>query len=159
MTETAAVSEWLASGGSLDAPAVPATSPAADTVLPAVLRSPAIEADSRVPAVSVEDGYSRALLDNLVATYQDLLTRQANVQVELATAKAAFRYRYAVMYPARLAKKASGPNRPVILMSALMAGLLAGLLGALMAELRSKQLLSPAAFIAHLSEGAPQGQA
>ncbi len=159
MAETATVSEWLASGGSLDAPAAPATSTAAEAVIPAVLRSPAMEAEARVPAASVEDGYSRALLDNLVATYQDLLTRQANAQVELATAKAAFRYRYSVMYPARLAKKASGPNRPVILMGALMAGLLAGLLRALMAELKAKQLLSPAALMAHLSEGAPQGQA
>lgn len=149
--ESVAVDEFMRAGGRLEAaPAATASAPVA------AVSDPVATPPAPAAVAGVEDGYSRALLDNLIAVYQDLLTRQANAQVELETAKAAFRYRYSVIYPARLAKKATGPNRPLILTGALMAGLMAGLLQAVFAELRARSLLSPAALLDHLGARRPE---
>jgi uncharacterized protein involved in exopolysaccharide biosynthesis len=84
------------------------------------------------------------LLKSLIASYQELLDRLANAQVELKTAKAAFTYRYSVTEPTRLPKKPDSPNVAVLVIGALVAGLLAGVFSALFAELRAKALMSPA---------------
>lgn len=89
--------------------------------------------------------YQRAMLKSLMANYQDLQSRLANVQVELQTAKAAFPYRYSVTAPARVPKKPDSPNALLIVIGALVAGCAAGIVSAVLSDLRSRSLTSPAA--------------
>lgn len=81
--------------------------------------------------------YARSLLESSIATYQDLLERLQNTRVELETARAASGYRYTVVSPARMPKKADGPNTVLIVMGALLAGLGAGVMRAVFAEWRA----------------------
>jgi len=139
------LADRLSASDSLTATAAePQVSPAAAAVLIGQARAGQEEEPDEVV-------YSRAVLKNSVETYQDILTRLANAQIELETAKAAVGYRYAVSDPARVPKKAIAPNVPFIMAGALLAGLLAGLVRALFSELRARALLSPSALVRHLS--------
>lgn len=158
--EAQLVAQYVASGGRLDrlstsgagaANAADADAAVSSSLTDAVLARQARAGDEDPDAVV----YARSLLKSSVETYQDILTRLANAQIELETAKAAFGYRYAVSDPARLPKKASAPNVPFIVVGALLAGLFAGVVRALFNELRARALLSPSALVRHLSMTAP----
>lgn len=98
-------------------------------------------------AAEVEDDaleYQRSLLKSVILSYQELLDRLANAQVELKTAQAAFHYRYTVTEPTRVPKKPDSPNVAMLVIGALVAGLAAGVFIALFAELRAQALMSPA---------------
>jgi hypothetical protein len=81
--------------------------------------------------------YARSLLESSIETYQDLLGRLQNTRIELETARASFGYRYTVVSPARVPRKADGPNVVLMVMGALLAGLGAGVARALFAEWRA----------------------
>jgi len=81
--------------------------------------------------------YARSLFESSIETYQDLLGRLQNTRIELETARASFGYRYTVVSPARVPRKADGPNVVLIVMGALLAGLGAGVMRALFAEWRA----------------------
>lgn len=81
--------------------------------------------------------YARSLLESSIETYQDLLGRLQNTRIELETARASFGYHYTVVSPARVPRKADGPNVVLIVMGALLAGLGAGVMRALFAEWRA----------------------
>lgn len=96
--------------------------------------------------------YARTLFKGSLDSYQELIARLGDVQIELETAKASFGARYAVVKPARLPKRASSPNVPLVVLGAVFAGLLAGVLGALFTELRDLSLLSPVALVRHIAD-------
>ena len=150
--ETRLLADYSARGGnpSRVAEAGPAAAPAAQAAPPA-----RAEADF-LPASSKEEEddatvYARSLFKGSLATYQDVIERLRNVEIELATAEASFSYRYTITSPARLPKKADSPNVPLILVGAFVTGLMAGVVRALFRELSARSLLSPAALLAHLS--------
>jgi uncharacterized protein involved in exopolysaccharide biosynthesis len=95
--------------------------------------------------------YARALLKGSLETYQDLTARIENAQIELQTAEVAFHYRYSVVSPARLPRKADAPNVALMLVGAFVAGLLAGFVRAVLVDLRARALLSPSALVAYLT--------
>jgi uncharacterized protein involved in exopolysaccharide biosynthesis len=83
------------------------------------------DAGVNVTRILEEDGatlYSRSLLKSSIAAYQDLLERLGNTRLELETAKAAFDFKYTVIVPARLPKKADSPNGLVLMVAAMVAG-------------------------------------
>lgn len=94
------------------------------TVVP--VAAPRSDAGVNVTRILEEDGvtlYSRSLLKSSIAAYQDLLERLGNTRLELETAKAAFDFKYTVIVPARLPKKADSPNGLVLMVAAIVAGL------------------------------------
>ena len=167
--EARVLADYFARGGNPDLSAgmEPAAEPVRDTPAPAPVD---IAAPRRadltplaVPAMaSHEDDsveFARALYKGSVDSYQELVGRLGDVQLELETAKASFGHRYTVIQPARLPKRANSPNVLLILIGALLAGLLAGVLRAVFSELRALSLLSPAALAGHLSSQGPDAVA
>lgn len=120
----------------------------------AAARPMAAESDGPAALKDLEDDatvYARSLFKGSIETYQDLLARLKNTQIELETAEVAFRYRYAITKPAQLPKKADSPNVPMIVIGSLVAGLVAGVVRAIFKELQSLSLLSPSALGLYLS--------
>lgn len=92
------------------------------------------------PVRSREDSpqlaYAREQLRIASDTYQDIILRIDAARIELDTARAAFKYRYSVVNPAKLPKKPDKPNVPMLIFSGLMGGLLVAVLAALLADIR-----------------------
>lgn len=91
--------------------------------------APRSDAGVNLTRIVEEDGvtlYSRSLLKSSIAAYQDLLERLGNTRLELETAKAAFGFKYTVVVPARLPKKADSPNGIVLIVAAIVAGVALG---------------------------------
>lgn len=155
--EAQLLEQYLAAGGRLGPLSRPGQDPAVAAADPERAANQPLVWLERAAREEEDDAlaYSRSILKNSVDTYQDILIRLANVQIELETAKAAFGYRYSVIDPARLPKKATAPNRALIVVGALLAGLFAGLLRALFNELGAQELLAPSALRRHLSVWAP----
>jgi len=96
-------------------------------------------------------GYARSLLRISVDSYEDLTSRLGNTRIELATAKAAFAYRYQLTQPPRRPRKPDAPKVPFIVAGGLLGGLLAGALAAVFLEARRNDLLSWTALAGRLS--------
>jgi uncharacterized protein involved in exopolysaccharide biosynthesis len=149
--ENRLLADYAAQGGSLDRLASISSEAArlAQTV------RPTLAAPNARPALKEEEDdatvYARSLFKGSLATYQDLLERLRNVEIELQTAEVSFGYRYTITSPARLPKKADSPNVPVIVIGALVTGALAGAIRAIFKSLQAQSLLSPSALMAHLS--------
>jgi hypothetical protein len=75
------------------------------------------------------------------AHYQNMVQRVASAQSELDSARAAFKYRYNVVWPPQLPKRPLSPNRTKILGAGALASLLLALLIVAVADLRSGRLL------------------
>lgn len=73
--------------------------------------------------------------------YNALLDRIESARIELDTARAAFKYRYSVIRPPQVPKKAVKPNAPMVMIASVIAGLFLGVLAAVAADLRSGLLL------------------
>jgi polysaccharide biosynthesis transport protein len=143
------MADYTARGGRAGEIAQPALA-AAGQAAPAAA---AVDA-APVEPKDVEDDattYARSLFKGSLETYQDIMDRLRNVEIELATAEVAFGYRYTVTSPALLPKKPDSPNVVLIVVGALLAGAMAGAVRALFKELESRALLSPAALMAHLT--------
>jgi hypothetical protein len=69
--------------------------------------------------------YARSRLKIAVSKYEDLLERMDGARIELDTARAAFKYRYGVLTPAKVPKGPSHPKVPLLLGGGLVAALLA----------------------------------
>jgi uncharacterized protein involved in exopolysaccharide biosynthesis len=67
--------------------------------------------------------YPREQLKMGIKKYQELLDRIEAARIELDTARAAFKYRYSIVRPAQVPKKATKPNVPLTLAGGLLAGL------------------------------------
>lgn len=117
------------------------------------------EEDARKAAGRDEDdeptAFARALFKGSLETYQELLERLRNVQVELKTAEAAFGYRYSITSPARVPRTPTSPNVPLIIIGALLAGVIAGVARAVFKQLQDSSLLTAAALAAHLTTPTP----
>ena len=125
-----------------------------------VSAAPAAVSSTRQTAAEEDEAvaYERSLLKSSLESYQDIVARIGDVQIELETAETAFGYRYSVVTPARLPKRASAPNVPMIVIGALLTGVLAGMTRAVFNELRAQSLLSFAALSRHLNPPSPVAQ-
>ena len=62
-------------------------------------------------------------------------------QIDLETAQAAFKYRYSVLTPAQLPKRAASPNVPAVLLVTFIAAVLGAIGAAVGVDLRSRRLV------------------
>jgi hypothetical protein len=85
--------------------------------------------------------YARGQLRDAMDKYAALRTQIQTAQIDLETAKAAFKYRYTVVTPAHLPKTPTVPNVPLVTLAALIAAALCALLFAVLADLRGRKLL------------------
>jgi hypothetical protein len=98
----------------------------------------------RAPAIlSARDTeeYSQSRLRIATNKYEELLDRIDAARIELDTARAAFKYRYSVIDPAQVPKKALKPNPVVLILGGVMGGLMLALFCAIAADLRGRRLL------------------
>ena len=93
----------------------------------------AIEPGSKVEP---DEEYARQRMNAVVGRYNTLLERVAGAQMELDAARAAFKYRYVVIEPARPPKNPARPNAIKLFALALAGALGAGFLAAVLAEAR-----------------------
>ena len=82
----------------------------------------------------------RERLDVLLRKHDSLQERIDGAQIELDTARAAFKYRYSVVKPAVLPKKASKPNPVLFAVGGLLGGLLLAFLACVGADLRGGKI-------------------
>ncbi len=95
------------------------------------------------PGQDVAGEYARTRVRFAMEKYDNLLERIDSAQIELDTARAAFKYRYSVVRPPIFPKRPSKPKVPVFVAGALFAALTFGLAAAVLADLRSGRLLEP----------------
>jgi hypothetical protein len=86
-------------------------------------------------------GYAGSQLQFASLQYALMRERIANTRLDLDTARAAFRHRYAVITPAEIPKGPIKPNALLVMLAAAFAGVFLGIFGAVITDLRSGVLL------------------
>jgi hypothetical protein len=85
--------------------------------------------------------YARGRLRDAMERYGALRSQIQAGQIDLETAEAAFKYRYAVVTPAQVPKRPTSPNVLLVTLAAILGGLLIGLLVAVLADVHSGRLI------------------
>jgi hypothetical protein len=85
--------------------------------------------------------FARSRLHFAIEEYQALQQQIQATRIDLDTAQAAFKYRYAVVVPAEIPKGPIKPKAPMVIISALIGGLLIGLFTAIVMDLRRGKIL------------------
>ena len=85
--------------------------------------------------------YARGQLRDAMEKYAAMRAQIQTAQIDLETAKAAFKYRYTVVTPAHLPKSPTVPNVPLVTLAGLVAAMLCSLLIAVLADLRKGRVL------------------
>jgi hypothetical protein len=119
---------------------IPASTPvtAPTRELPAeVLRLDQELRDDKDPAII----HARGQLRDAMEKYAALCEKVQAAQIDLETAEAAFKYRYSVLTPAKVPRRAVKPTVPLVLLAALVAGVLGGVLIALIADVQAGRLV------------------
>ena len=93
------------------------------------------------PGPDVEGEYSRTRLRFAMEKYDVLLDRINSARIELDTARAAFKYRYSIVRPPQLPKRAEKPKVPLVLAAGVMAAIAFSIVAAALADLRSGRVL------------------
>jgi uncharacterized protein involved in exopolysaccharide biosynthesis len=103
--------------GEADLAAAAATSP-----------EPVLRRDFRTASARPEDDDDaetlRMQVNLTIQKYNSIVDRVEAARIELDTSRAAFKYRYSVMRPAEVPKKAARPNVPLTLVSGLLLGVI-----------------------------------
>jgi len=92
----------------------------------------------------VEDAsleYARTELRYAVQQYAGMREKIAAARIDLDTARAAFKYRYAVVAPAQVPRAPIQPRVPLVMAAAVLGGLLLGVFSTAVADLRSGVVL------------------
>jgi uncharacterized protein involved in exopolysaccharide biosynthesis len=85
--------------------------------------------------------YARGQLRDAMDKYAALRNLIQTGQIDLETAKAAFKYRYSVVTPAHLPRSPTKPNVPVVILAAFIAAFLCSILLAILADVRAGRVL------------------
>ncbi len=107
-----------------------------DEAAAAVAPEPVAPRDDSPELVSV-----RARLLAAVQKYEDLRDRIDSARLEINTARAAFKYRYAIVAPAEIPKKPLKPSIPLIVLGGLVLGLLSAFAAAAAKDFASNRFL------------------
>lgn len=119
-------------------PAAPALAFATPPQLPTeILRLDQDLREDRDPATV----YARGQLRDAMDKYAALRAQVQVAQIDLETAQAAFKYRYSVLSPAKLPKRPTKPNVPLVLVATVLAAIFASILAAVVADLRGGRVL------------------
>ncbi len=89
----------------------------------------------------VQGEYSRTRLRFAMEKYDTLLDRLNSARIELDTARAAFKYRYAIVRPPQLPKRPVKPKVPVLVGGGMLAATVLAVIAAVLADLRSGRIL------------------
>lgn len=87
--------------------------------------------------------YARTRLRFAMEKYDVLLERIESARIELDTARAAFKYRYAIIRPPTFPRRPEKPKVPLVLAAGLIAAVGLGTLAAALADLWSGKILEP----------------
>ena len=119
--------------------------PAQAPGLEASLARATLERLSQRPAVdSIEDPqvtYARSQLKIATSDYEDLLGRLEGARIELETARAAFKYRYNVIMPARVPNRSMKPNVPVMILAGAIGAMVLAVFAATTLDFLSGRML------------------
>jgi len=85
--------------------------------------------------------YTQTRLQIASRKYEELLDRIDGARIELDTARAAFKYRYSVINPAQVPKKADKPKPLMLLIAGLLGGVVLALFCSVAADLRSRRVV------------------
>ncbi len=85
--------------------------------------------------------YARGQLREAMTNYATLRTHIQTAQIDLDTAKAAFKYRYSVVQPAHLPRKPVKPKAPLVIFAGVLAAAAVSLVLAVIADLRRGRLV------------------
>ncbi len=85
--------------------------------------------------------YARGRLRDAMEKNAALAAQIQTTQIDLETAEAAFKYRYAIVMPAHVPRKPVKPNVPLLSFAAVLAGLLIAMFLAVVADLRTGRLV------------------
>ncbi len=113
--EEAAIRARLVAAGGTDG-AVAASTTREISVEPTFARE-ALESIARLKADTAESPevtVAKSRLKIATTAYEDMLDRLEGAKIEMETARAAFKYRYSVITPARIPKKADKPKIPLL---------------------------------------------
>jgi len=92
---------------------------------------------------SPEEISKQTMLHQALSKYTALLDRIDSAKIEMDTARAAFKYRYSVFWPARIPNNPAKPKVPMVLGAGLIAGLLLALFASTAADVISRRVLEP----------------
>lgn len=101
----------------------------------------AVAADK--PEEAPEVTFARSRLKIAIGEYEMLLANLQSARIELETARAAFKYRYTVITPARVPRKAVKPNVPVYVVGGLLVAAMAAIFAAIMLDFGGGRVLEP----------------
>src|SRR5438105_1804451 len=101
-----------------------------------------VELSERVLA-SPEEISKQPMLHQALSKYTALLDRIDSAKIEMDTARAAFKYRYSVFWPARIPTKPAKPKVPMVLGAGILAGLLLALFASTAADVISRRVFEP----------------
>jgi len=87
--------------------------------------------------------YAKSQVRHAMGRYNDLLDRIESARLDQDSARAAFKYRYVVIRPARRPTAPIRPKLPLVLVASLVAGLVVATLGTTMADVRSGKVNEP----------------
>jgi uncharacterized protein involved in exopolysaccharide biosynthesis len=87
--------------------------------------------------------FARSRLKIATSDYEDLLDRLEGAKIEMETARAAFKYRYSVITPARIPKKPKKPVVPLMIFGGLILAALATAFTVIMMDFGGGRVLEP----------------
>jgi uncharacterized protein involved in exopolysaccharide biosynthesis len=128
----------------LTALGAPDTPPATPSTSEAAIARAALERLARQRADTLGDPratYAQSQLKMVVGTYEDLLDRLQSANIELETARAAFKYRYNVVLPAQLPKKPVKPKVPLLIVGGMIFAVMCGVFAAVVLDVASGRVL------------------
>jgi uncharacterized protein involved in exopolysaccharide biosynthesis len=85
--------------------------------------------------------YARGQLRDAMDKYSTLRTQIESAEIDLETAKAAFKYRYSVVTPAHLPKKPAKPNALLVILVGVVASILCALLSSVLIDVLAGKVL------------------
>jgi len=88
-----------------------------------------------------QEQYAKSRLRFVIGEYESLIQRIDAARIELDTARAAFKYRYSIIKPAKLPKSAESPKPPKFLGIGFFLALLSGLAAATFVDWRRGRIL------------------
>ena len=104
----------------------------------------ALERLTRAPADSQEAPevtFAKSRLKIATNSYEEQLDRLEGARIELETARAAFKYRYSVITPAKIPKKADKPKIPLLLIGGSILALLATMFAVVLRDFAGGRVL------------------
>ena len=112
------------------------------------VRESGLRAASLEPTIPHEDDYpdieySKSEARHALTRYNDMLDRIENARLEQDNARAAFKYRYEVLWPAQKPQHPKTRNPAAVIPATLIAGLLLAMLGTTLVDVHSRKVVEP----------------